>query len=67
MEGWKRFAIANLPSFCVFFHSWYHSFVVVVLDLRFALDLDVPNGIWQLSDVASLARASALSFPGMSQ
>ena len=25
------------------------------------------NGIWQLSEVASLARASALSFPGMSQ
>ena len=66
-EGAIRLAIANLPTFGVFFHSWVQILVMAAFALRLALDRVVLKGIWQLREVASFASASALSFPGMSQ
>ena len=66
-EGAMRFAIANLPTFGVFFHSICHSLVIAFLVLRLAFDLVVLKGISHLCVVASLARVSALSLPGMPQ
>ena len=66
-EGSILFAIANLPVLGVFFQSLAHIFSVVVLIRRLAFDRVVLNGIWHPRAVASFARASALSFPGMSQ
>ena len=62
-----RLAMAYLPVKGVFFQSFCHILIMVLLDLRFAFDLVVLKGIWHPSDVASLARESALSFPGMPQ
>ena len=66
-DGFSRLAIANLPEMLCTFQSFSHSFVVVVLDLLLAFDLEAVKGIWHLREVASFASESALSFPGMSQ
>lgn len=66
-DGVIRLAMAYLPVLGVFFQSFCHILTTVLLDLRFALDLVVLKGIWQPSVVASLARVSALSLPGMPQ
>ena len=65
-DGFRRFAIANLPVLVVFDHSCCHNFVIVLLILHLVLEHVVLYGIWQLFDVASFARKSALSLPGMS-
>ena len=62
-----RLAIAYLPVMGVFLHSFCQILVIALLDLRLALDLVVLKGIWHPSDVASFAKESALSFPGMPQ
>ena len=66
-DGLRRLDMANLPELLETFQSFSQSLVVVVLDLLLAFDLEVVKGIWHLREVASFARVSALSLPGMSQ
>ena len=67
-EGGIQLAIANLPTLGVFLHSSCHSFSVVLLDWRFALECVTLKWIWRSNEVAFfLASLSALSLPGMSQ
>ena len=66
-DGGVRLAIANLPCLGAFFHSCCHNFAVVLFTLLLAFAIVVLKGIWHPSEVASFARVSALSFPGISQ
>ena len=66
-DGLSLLAMAKRPSLGELDHSFCQIFPMVLLALLLALDRVVLNGIWHSSFVASLASASALSLPGMSQ
>ena len=59
--------MAKRPSLGELDHLFCQILAMVLLALLLVLDQVVLNGIWHSSFVASLAGASALSLPGMSQ